>query len=144
MANVAFSPQPTINHFGFHSRPPKAAPTGFGFGLAMANPVPALHTWSPIHVTTPQQQSQASTSSTRMGKRRHEDDNESDAMERTPTPERPLRRIAPKRARIVPSESSEKPIQSSGSAKDVRRSDGDDIDIGVLLGPCLFFLSSDN
>lgn len=52
-------------------------------------------------------------------------------MDRSPTPERP-KRAAPKRARVVdigPKEDFKK-----GGKESKAKSDGDDVDVGVLLG----------
>lgn len=75
----------------------------------------------------------------RNGKRRHEyDDDETEnsgrpgrdeAMDRSPTPERP-KRAAPKRARTNPMATHSKDNKAPGG----EGSDANDVDVGVLLG----------
>lgn len=78
---------------------------------------------------------------TRVAKRRYEHDEEDDiykqpvddAMERSPTPERP-KRAAPKRARTTPAGLSSLKDSRPGQPQTSSSSDGDDVDVGVLLG----------
>jgi len=145
MANVL---HPQIN---FHPRPVSHAPSPFGFGFGLGSSISSMTStgWTPSTPghTNPAAFHQLATSvtqtaSTRLQKRRldHEDDSDSnsinrdESMDRSPTPERP-KRAAPKRARIVNAidsgakdECNEKENKSPGSTAE------DDVDIGVLLG----------
>ena len=74
-------------------------------------------------------------------KRRYEHDEEDsahkqhqdDAMDRSPTPERP-KRSAPKRARTTPAALSETKDSKIGHQQGASNSDANDVDVGVLLG----------
>ena len=74
-------------------------------------------------------------------KRRHEHDEEDsaqksntdDAMDRSPTPERP-KRAAPKRARIALAALSGSKDQKAGQQPGSSNPDSSDVDVGVLLG----------
>ncbi|KAI0053333.1 hypothetical protein FA95DRAFT_1674363 [Auriscalpium vulgare] len=143
MANVVY-PQPQID---FHpsSATHTSSPFGFNFGLAMSSPVVG---WSPSgahgvfsHPAAIQQlASTMSQPPTRSLKRRVEDDDQSgpsrqgsrdDAMDRSPTPERPKRTI-PKRARTTPATPG---FKEGGTSKEnqLREPDDQDVDVGVLL-----------
>ncbi|KAA1468700.1 hypothetical protein DENSPDRAFT_834104 [Dentipellis sp. KUC8613] len=140
MANL-IQPQPQLD---FHSHPVTHAPSpfGFGFGLSsMARPASAAHFAHPVAF---QQLASTISQSTRPQKRRieHDDDQDSgmsrhgsrdDAMDRSPTPERP-RRAVPKRARTTPATvaTASKDGDPSKENKDEKAGD-QDIDVGVLL-----------
>ena len=145
MANVVTHPHP--QKLGFHTRPVTHSPSplGFGFGLSAAphaSPwaaAPAHSTWAAsTHTNHP-------VPPTRTSKRRHEDDEtdapnkhaRDDAMDRSPTPERP-KWAAPKRARTTPAAM----VTSKGTRGDKNTqgsiSNENDVDVGVLLGATLF------
>lgn len=136
---VDFCPGP-VNH--------SPSPLGFGFGLS-STPIMAGWTSTPFH--TPQSSWNVPTahqpSPFRPSKRRHEpeDDSENklardDAMDRSPTPERP-KRAAPKRARTTPAVVAiGKDERLSKENKPPSASDDTDVDVGVLLGGCCRYL----
>ncbi|TFY68370.1 hypothetical protein EVG20_g3590 [Dentipellis fragilis] len=142
MANL-IQPQPQLD---FHSHPVTHAPSpfGFGFGLSsMARPASAAHS-AFAHPVAFQQLASTISQSARPQKRRieHDDDQDSgmsrhgsrdDAMDRSPTPERP-RRAVPKRARTTPATmaTGSKDSDSSKENKDEKAGD-QDVDVGVLL-----------
>lgn len=74
-------------------------------------------------------------------KRRYEHDEEDsaykqatdDAMDRSPTPERP-KRAAPKRARTTPATLSSSKGSKAGQQQGSSGTDGNDVDVGLLLG----------
>lgn len=74
-------------------------------------------------------------------KRRYEHDEDDaqqrqspdEAMDRSPTPERP-KRAAPKRARTTPGSVTALKGQKDGQQQGSSGSDGNDVDVGVLLG----------
>ena len=154
MANVL---QP---HIDFGPRPAShaASPFGFGFGLGLPAASAMVAGWqlppTPGH-TNPSAFQQLATSvnqnsPSRPLKRRHEPHDDAQAskqprdhsMDRSPTPERP-KRAAPKRARVAPvSEDSNQNEGASKESKTHKASDGDDIDVGVLLGQCLTWIVS--
>lgn len=74
----------------------------------------------------------------RVTKRRHEHDEDEgkhdEAMDRSPTPERPERprRAVPKRARTTPAAVGA--VKDGKSAKEGKSSGENDVDVGVLLG----------
>lgn len=159
MANVVHSP------IGFHARPVTHAPSpfGFGFGLSSSNistgwsPSPAFANPSALHqFTSAMNQQHSSTpsthtnthnvpsaSSSRLGKRRHDQEEQDDdpqgstpsdqsMADRSPTPEKP-RRIIPKRARMTDSGLGN---DKSKENKAPGGSDGDNVEVGLLLGAC--------
>ena len=134
MANVVTHPHPqSPPHPNLMSYTPSL---GFGFGMSAT---PSLSTWptSPPTLGTVANQ----TAPARNSKRRLEHDEEDtetgnrhmrdDAMDRSPTPERP-KRAAPKRARTTPTLAT-----ISKNEKDEKSGDASDVDVGVLLGTCL-------
>ncbi|THV07700.1 hypothetical protein K435DRAFT_265890 [Dendrothele bispora CBS 962.96] len=133
MANVLPS------SIGFHSRPHKDAPT-FGFGLSPSMNPTQWPSSVPIYQPTPFNQftSNSNHSSTiRSQKRRHDSEdgseNSQDAMDRSPTPDRPKRGLA-KRARISPNPSETSAKDEKGSKEDrIQSRSEQDIDVGVLL-----------
>ncbi|KAL4241646.1 Tethering factor for nuclear proteasome STS1 [Abortiporus biennis] len=140
MANVI-----THHHLGFHAGPINHSPSPLGFGFGLSSP---MSSWTPSTVHSPQSQwptpspaFAAQSPQLRSAKRRHEpeDDHESgnkhardDAMERSPTPDRP-KRAAPKRARITAAvPNSAKPhdgLKNTNHSSDSCA----DVDVGVLL-----------
>lgn len=128
-----------------------SSPFGFGFGLSSSSSGgwPSAVTHGHTHPAAFQQLASSinQPSPLRVQKRRHEpeDDTETgrhahstgirdDAMDRSPTPERP-KRAAPKRARVTPSqEGGSKDEKPSKENKTSGGSDENDIDVGVLLG----------
>lgn len=151
MANVL---HPQIE---FHHGP--AAPNlGFGFGMSTAAVKGGWqqHTLSPGHNNSAVFQQLASNisqpSPSRLQKRRHDpEDDENfgghsrhtlshastaglrdDAMDRSPTPERP-KRAPPKRARVMNATDSGNKEKSKESKPSGSEEDGD-VDVGVLLG----------
>jgi hypothetical protein len=148
MANVVHSP------IDFH-RGPVAPNLGFGFGMSTAK-APWQHTlaMTPGHNNTVAFQQLASTisqpSPSRAQKRRHEPDEDGetcsrhglshaittglrdDAMDRSPTPERP-KKAPPKRARVT--NTAETGNKEKGKEnKPPGGNDDNDVDVGVLLG----------
>ena len=140
-------------HIDFGPRPAAHAssPLGFGFGLGtpassamvaawQLSPTPGYTNPSASHQPTSVNQNAPS----RPLKRRHEpqDDAETSrardhSMDRSPTPERP-KRVAPKRARLAPVLGYS--TRNEAVAKENKEQSAnidDDIDAGVLLGPCL-------
>lgn len=143
--------------FGFGLRP---APSGASSSGASSSMNPS---WGSASPTTPghtnpaafqQLASSVAQAAARPGKRSRDPDDDprhhaasnhnhpgtpgalrDDAMDRSPTPERP-RRAAPKRARVVnPQDPSAAPKEASSSKADKDAAGGeDDVDIGVLLG----------
>jgi len=134
MANVLPS------SIGFHSRPHKDAPT-FGFGLSSSMNPTQWPSPAPTHHLSAFNQFASSSnhnSTVRSQKRRLDSEdgleNSQDAMDRSPTPDRPKRGLA-KRARISPT-SGEATLKDERASKEERtqsRSE-QDVDIGVLLG----------
>ena len=139
MAHVIAHQPPQVS---FPHRPVSHAPSPLGFGFGLSTQAMASN-WS----IPPLQRSASALPSGslhglqgRVTKRRYEHDEEEyshkhsvdDAMERSPTPERP-KRAAPKRARTTPgvvtAKDSRNPLQQNAS-----NTDGDDVDVGVLLG----------
>jgi hypothetical protein len=127
----------------FPHRPVNHAPSPLGFGFGLSTQLMATN-WP----TPPLQRSASSMPSTasyglqsRVMKRRYEHDEEDeshkqaadDAMERSPTPERP-KRAAPKRARTIPSTGSALKESGTSQEQSSSSSDGNDVDVGVLLG----------
>jgi len=147
MANVVY-PQTKVDLHG--SINSSAFSSGFGFGLSS----PSMIGWSPSsghgalthHVAFQQLASSISQSSSRPQKRRLEQDDEQDngtcrlnpgtrddAMDRSPTPERPKRAV-PKRARTTPATASSN-TKDGVTPRDTKEQQSDqDIDVGVLLG----------
>lgn len=143
MANVV---HPQID---FH-RGPAAPNLGFGFGMSTAKAARQL-TMTSGHNNAAAFQQLASTlsqsSPVRAQKRRHEPDEDGEAsgrshtltmglrdeaMDRSPTPERP-KKAPPKRARITNSE--ETYCKEKGKENKPPEGDDDnDVDVGVLLG----------
>ncbi len=128
-----------LHPIDFQLRPPVThAPTPFGFGFGLGQPAsPAMFSssgWQPsvpqaspfvqINTLGPQQ------SPSRPQKRRHEpDESQADeAMDRSPTPDRP-KRAPPKRLR-----QHEPPKVPETSKENKAPSEDNDVDIGVLLG----------
>ncbi|TFK77175.1 hypothetical protein BDN72DRAFT_784047 [Pluteus cervinus] len=127
-------------HFGIQPRAVAHAPSplGFGFGLQAAisgrHPqlTPGHHNPTAFHNLA----SSVSSPSARVQKRRYEQDEETetgrsptgrdDAMERSPTPDRP-RRSAPKRLRV------ELLDAKQPSSREEKGREEQDVDIGVLL-----------
>lgn len=137
MADVMSHHAPQV---AFRNRPVNHAPSplGFGFGLSAPPSTPAWSASSSHAPLSPWNIPQVNTQPplVRAMKRRHENDEDEgrhdDAMERSPTPERP-RRTIPKRARTTPASLSGN--KDGKSSKDSKSSgDESDVDVGVLLG----------
>lgn len=132
MANIYLPPFPQLHHLDFprnvnHS----SSSLGFGFGLSSSQPstfAPApLFPCNHHQVQRPQ-------------KRRLENDDESgprsdDAMDRSPTPERP-KRGPTKRLRIVNTDDSAKEKHKDLHDHKGIKVTNSDADVGVLLGMC--------
>lgn len=128
----------------FHTRPVNHAPSPLGFGFGLSS-TPATSAWPAPHVRplTAPLIAQAHIAQNRIAKRRleHDDDEacqrdaRDDAMERSPTPERP-KRAAPKRARTTPGVIATGRGQKENQAQGNTPNDGSDVDVGVLLGTC--------
>ncbi|KLO14501.1 hypothetical protein SCHPADRAFT_996611 [Schizopora paradoxa] len=127
--HVEFRPA-AVNH--------SPSPLGFGFGLA------ASSAWQPQGLLSScgQQQSLVSQHSSphkSAQKRRHEDtDGDRDeSMDRSPTPERrPMRRILPKRSRLLVEPVHEQGANNNNDDKENRtpnNASGDGVDVGMLL-----------
>lgn len=124
------------------------SPLGFGFGLASST------AWQPQGLLSPscgQQQSLVSQHSSphRLAqKRRHDDadDDRDESMDRSPTPERrPIRRVLPKRSRLLmdPSHEQGGNGNNNDNGKENRTPNtdsGDGVDVGMLLGVLSMFL----
>ncbi|KAH8102554.1 hypothetical protein BXZ70DRAFT_1006468 [Cristinia sonorae] len=132
MANVVPHPHPQVPlHPNLMSYSPSL---GFGFGMSSS---PSMATWSSAQALS-SVANQATP--TRSGKRRFEHDEEElenggrsgrdDAMERSPTPERP-KRAAPKRARTTPAQASHPREDKNGKLEGSQ--EANDVDVGVLL-----------
>ncbi|EJD03996.1 uncharacterized protein FOMMEDRAFT_81765 [Fomitiporia mediterranea MF3/22] len=126
-------------HFGFHPAAVDHSPSplGFAFGLSSAASVPG---WQPPGMQTPPFVPSASTfsgSQKAAQKRRHDDSDHDEAMDRSPTPERrPVRPMKQMRVRPAESRSQEGAADHGKASKENRsaRSDsGDDVDVGMLL-----------
>ncbi|KAH9947157.1 hypothetical protein B0H21DRAFT_740528 [Amylocystis lapponica] len=137
MANVVTHPHLQVE---FHPGPVNHSPSplGFGFGLSAA---PIMSGWTPAPTNMPQvpwNLAMNPPAHLRPTKRRFEPDEDEtkskdDAMERSPTPERP-KRAAPKRARTTPMVATGgKDEKRSKENKPPSADDGDDVDVGVLL-----------
>ncbi|PFH50800.1 hypothetical protein AMATHDRAFT_60453 [Amanita thiersii Skay4041] len=143
MANVLH------HHIEFHPRQVSHAPSPFGFGFGLGTSAASAMAsvgWQPGSTpghTNPaafHQLASAVSQSSRVQKRRLEQDDESEShrypgprdesMDRSPTPERP-KPSAPKRARIAPASSASKDGHESKENKTSSNDDG--IDIGVVL-----------
>ncbi|EMD41971.1 hypothetical protein CERSUDRAFT_102357 [Gelatoporia subvermispora B] len=114
---------------------------GFGFGLASNSVMSGWAAASTHTQSSPWNQSpHNNTLQPRIAKRRHEPDDDienrhtgEDAMDRSPTPERP-KRAAPKRARTTPAVvTTGKGEKNVKDDKNAPSEDGDDVDVGVLL-----------
>ncbi|TFK57031.1 hypothetical protein OE88DRAFT_85318 [Heliocybe sulcata] len=133
---------PPHPHLDFHAGPVKQAPSpfGFGFGLLSSSSAGGLNRPSNGQLSAFQPAAAVVQPSPQRGsKRRHEpeeDENRQprdESMDRSPTPERP-RRAVPKRARMGMSvEGGGKAEKPGKDGKGAAPSDGNDIDVGVLL-----------
>lgn len=131
--HVEFRPA-AVNH--------SPSPLGFGFGLA------ASSAWQPQGLVSCGQQqslvSQHSSPHKLAQKRRHEDadDDRDESMDRSPTPERrPMRRILPKRSRLLLDPAHEQGANGNNNDKENRtpnNDSGDGVDVGMLLGMLCF------
>ena len=133
MANIyppTYPPHPPLD---FHPCPVTHSPSPltFGFGLAPSQSSPAFspNAFSPHHHhhITP-----------RIQKRRLEVEDDGgrrgdDAMDRSPTPERP-KRGPPKRLRVAAAETSAKGSDKDSSDSKENKSPSSEVDVGVLLG----------
>ena len=136
MAHVLAQPPHQVS---FPHRPVNHAPSplGFGFGLSAQ---PMTSTWP--HASLQRSVSSFPATSghspqNRVQKRRYEHDEDDrqqvdESMERSPTPERP-KRAAPKRARTTPAAVAGLK-DSRGGSQSSNEPDGNDVDVGVLLG----------
>lgn len=103
------------------------SPLNYGFGLSGAVGFPS---WQPHSSQTPPTQPSQSSVQKSTQKRKHEDADEDELMDRSPTPERrPIRRIRPVRSRLTEHED-----KSGKEAKPSSLEFGDGIDVGMLLG----------
>jgi hypothetical protein len=156
MANVLQSP------IDFHPRPVNHAPSpfGFGFGLGTASSAMVTAGWqstvTPGHTNPLAFQQLASSfnqlSPSRAQKRRHEPEGDAeidrhvgvrdDAMDRSPTPERP-KRSAPKRARMSTLVEAGSKDEKTTKENKAPGGGGDDneVDVGVLLGTPMSIVS---
>lgn len=144
MADVATH---QFSQIPFHRPATHASSTvGFGFGLSSAQSSSAysLNTHAPLapwNIPTAHIQPY----NARPSKRRleHDDDDtrsrpsSDDGMDRSPTPERP-KRTAPKRARTDTAIMSTSKGGKNGKEGKESSSEDSDVDVGVLLGQCLF------
>ncbi|TFY83997.1 hypothetical protein EWM64_g3 [Hericium alpestre] len=144
MANLVHS-QP---HVELHTRPVNHSPTpfGFGFGLSsssmIARPASNGHGAFTHPAALQQLASNLTQHPSRSTKRRfdHDEENESggisrhgsrdDAMDRSPTPERPKRGV-PKKARMTPTSSTG--AKDGHPSKDRTDQSDQDVDVGFLL-----------
>ena len=135
-------PTPT---FGFHPAPVNHSPSplGFGFGLTSSHSAwqPQANQSAFLAPSTSHSPSSSHVNSRSTQKRRHddvEDDIRDEYMDRSPTPERSIRRIIQKRVRTSTEQVSQG-IQgeSSKTAKEATHSSSkasDGVDVGMLLG----------
>jgi len=135
MANVVHLP------IDLYSSPASRSPKSLTFGFGLASPS------SPWSHTNPSFQQLAPSinqnSPARLHKRRHElEDDETtgrlvhardQSMDRSPTPER-AKRAAPKRARVQPSSAGGAPKDDANKDIKQAKDDGEEVDVGVLLG----------
>ncbi|KAF8587312.1 hypothetical protein K439DRAFT_1652317 [Ramaria rubella] len=130
MANIYPPTYPQHHPLDFHPRPVSHSPSPLAFGFGLAGASPTSSSFSPHnHQVAPRPQ-----------KRRIEleDDDRGrrgdDAMDRSPTPERPKRGPL-KRLRIAASEASTKGSGNDREANEGKesKSSSPDIDVGVLL-----------
>lgn len=137
-------------HFGF--RPATVdhspSPLSFGFGLSSAASLPG---WQPLGMqATPFSPSPSAFSSSQKQsqKRRHDETDGDELMDRSPTPERrPVRPLKQLRVRMSDSRSQEEAGDQNKANKENRSSgtdSGDDIDVGMLLGVSSNYLSEPN
>lgn len=130
MANIYLPTFPQPHHLEFPrnvNHPPSSL--GFGFGLSSSQPSTSAPT--PLFPYNHQQVS-------RPQKRRLENDEENsprsdDAMDRSPTPERP-KRAPPKRLRVVNTDESGKENPREPHDHKTSKVAHSDVDVGVLLG----------
>jgi hypothetical protein len=145
MANVIHPP------IEFHPGLVNHSPSPFGFGFGLSLPSSAMAGWSSTgHTHSAAFHQLASSinqpSALRVQKRRCESDDvgdngrnghganaRDDAMDRSPTPERP-KRAPPKRARVAPPETPSKDDKTKKENKAPGTGDDNDVDVGVLLG----------
>ena len=136
MANIYPPTYPQHHPLDFHPRPVTHSPSplafGFGFAPSSSSSVVAHNALSPhSHHVAP-----------RVQKRRLEVDDEGaghrgdDAMDRSPTPERP-KRGPPKRLRVAATETSAKGSDKDSSDGKDNRPPSSEVDVGVLLGQSL-------
>lgn len=134
MANVVTHPHPQVPpHPNLMSHTPAL---GFGFGMSSS---PSMAAWPASPQTLSSVVNQGLP--VRNGKRRLEHDEEDlenssrqsrdDAMDRSPTPERP-KRAAPKRARTTPASTTS--LKNDGENESDESHSANDVDVGVLLG----------
>lgn len=140
MANVVTHPHLQVD---FPSKPPNPFASALSFGFGFSNSSTAGWPSSSVQLPqTPFLPPTIQTSQPRINKRRIESEEDTDvphkharddAMDRSPTPERP-KRAAPKRARTTPAITNVKDRDNSKENKPPAQSDGNDVDVGVLLG----------
>ncbi|OCH94756.1 hypothetical protein OBBRIDRAFT_769158 [Obba rivulosa] len=137
MANVVTHPHLALD-FRRGNVDHSPSPLGFGFGLS-SNSV--MSGWGAASPSSPWNLAPHNNAlQPRNGKRRHEPDDDvenrhggDDAMDRSPTPERP-KRAAPKRARTTPAVVSlDKGAKDGKDDKSSPPEGEDDVDVGVLL-----------
>lgn len=141
MANVVTHPHLQVE---FPSKPPNhfASALAFPFGLSNSS----MTGWSSVQLpytqTPVQPHSSSQPSQTRINKRRLDPEDytdgshkhaRDDAMDRSPTPERP-KRTAPKRPRTTTLITNVKDRDNTKENKPPTTSDDNDVDVGVLLG----------
>lgn len=134
MANIYPPTYPQHHPLDFHPRPVTHSPSPltFGFGLVAAAQSSSAFTPSAVsphnHQVAPRPQ-----------KRRLEIDEDDsgrrgdDAMDRSPTPERP-KRGPPKRLRVAATEASAKGSDKDSSDGKENKPPSSEVDVGVLLG----------
>lgn len=130
--------------FGFRPAPVNHSPSplGFGFGLAASSSHSAWQPHSTQSTSTSFSPSTASLHVKSVQKRRYEDvDDEprdEEAMDRSPTPERIVRRMIPKRARVFTEQIAHAAqagqVKNTKDAGQVLSKANDGVDVGMLLG----------
>ncbi|KAJ8501627.1 hypothetical protein ONZ45_g12078 [Pleurotus djamor] len=132
MANVIQSP------IGFQPRPVghSPSPLGFGFGLTshpgVAGWPSTSHYANSVAFASNQFNSQSTSSPSKSQKRRHEPEEADERMDRSPTPERPTKRLV-KRLRPTVAPEAGPNDKESKENKAPSQNDDNDVDVGLLL-----------
>ena len=134
MANIYPPTYPHHHPLDFHPRPVTHSPSPLTFGFGLAAAAQSTSVFSPSAFSPHNQQV-----TPRPQKRRLEIEEEDggrrgdDAMDRSPTPERP-KRGPPKRLRVAATEASARGNDKDSSDGKENKPPPSDVDVGILLG----------